>query len=292
MQSYKMIKSSETVLFPIENELKLLRQENDKSWTTLMSKILAVVFSGIGTTLLCQESLLPALVTYICDDIMKKKFPFPLVYILQLLIAIGIFLLLTYLFTKFINWKSNSKDNKRTDLERENLAEYFHKVILNNIITGKSFTKKAEGKMRDFQNYISQETNGERTKQKINEFKGEFCLYLSEALYYFTTAEKQMMEKKIIEIGQREKYMEYLGEVGVLTLAESLLMFERSIGQLKQLFIEVKTMDKSIWGKDKIELLSIDRCLNKITDINRSILQWHVELANTMSQFDPQNGSD
>jgi len=65
MQSYKLRKTSETALFPIEHELRMLRQENDKSWTILMLKILSVVFSGIGTTVLFQENGIPALVKYI-----------------------------------------------------------------------------------------------------------------------------------------------------------------------------------------------------------------------------------
>lgn len=48
MQSYKLRKNSETSMFPIEDELRKLRNDNEKNWTNLMAKIMSVVFSGIG----------------------------------------------------------------------------------------------------------------------------------------------------------------------------------------------------------------------------------------------------
>lgn len=294
MQSYKLRKSSETVLFPIENELKLLRQESDKNWTGLMSKILAVVISGIGTTVLCQKELLPSLVNCIYKGILKEKIPIWLLYILQILAAVGLFALLCFAFAQFINWKDDAKDNKKDDFARESLAEVFHKIILNNIITGKSFTKKAEEKLSDIEIYLKQTNANDKTacENQAKELKREFCLYLSEAVYYFTTAERQMKEYNIIEIGERKEYVEYLGEVGILTLTESLLMYEKSVHALEGIFNDMKEMDHFIWEENEIELLSIDLCLEKMKSIMKNVLQWKANFRDTIKNIKQKRGSN
>lgn len=219
MQSYKLRKTSETALFPIEYELRLLRQENDKSWITLMMKILSVVFSGIGTTVLCQENCIPALIQYIFCIVLKMSLSIGWIIVIQSLVAVGIFVILSLISIKVINWWHESKDNKKNDFERENLAEIFHKIILNNIITGKSFTKKAQAKFTEMQENIEEadqeEQKGKENVEKIKEIKREFCLYLSEAYYYFMIAERQIRKENIIEIGIRDEYLEYLNEVGI-----------------------------------------------------------------------------
>lgn len=287
MQSYKLRKTSETALFPIEHELRMLRQENDKSWTTLMAKVLSVILSGIGTTVLCQDNCIPALTQYIFDVILKKSIPIGWIIIIQTFLAVGIFVLLSLIFIKIINVRNDSKDNKKDDLERENLAEVFHKIILNNIITGKSFTKKARIKFTEMQKQIEEAGNennqkGKENKEQVRETKRELCLYLSEAFYYFMIAERQIRNKNIIEIGTRAKYLEYLDEVGILTLTESLLMYEKSVGELKNLLEKLQGMDSSIWKENEFEVLSMINGISRIEEIKKSILDWKINLNNTV----------
>lgn len=290
MQSYKLRKTSETALFPIENELKLLRQENDRSWIVLMKKILSVVFSGIGTTMLCQDNYIPALINYIVCDVLKANCSMFLMLILQVLVAIGVFILLSIAFTKFIDWKNTANDNKKNAFERENLAEVFHKIILNNIITGKSFTKKAKIKLKEMQDCMQQYDKEDEKKEKqikvqIRELKRELCLYLSEAAYYFVIAEKQIRDKKVIEIGSRKEYIEYLKEVGVLTLMESLLMYEKSVDELSKIFCGLFKLDKLLWQENDYEIFSIESDLEKMENIKTSILDWETNLKNTMKEI-------
>ena len=63
-------------------------------------------------------------------------------------------------------------------MERENLAEIFHKIILNNIITGKSFTKKAEGKLKDMQDYMAQGGNNAQKIKNISRNSKENFAYI------------------------------------------------------------------------------------------------------------------
>lgn len=288
LQSYKLRKTSETALFPIEYQLKLLRQENDKSWTLLMLKILSVIFSGVGTTVLCQENCIPALVQYIFCNILKKEIPMGWLIAIQSLAAIGLFVLLSFITIKIINLLNLSKDNKKNDSERENLAEVFHKIILNNIITGKSFTKKAQSKYNELQKYNTDtEGEGAEREEKAKEIKGEFCLYLSEALYYFMIADRQITKEKIIEIGNRDNYQNFLDEVGILTLAESLFMYEKSINELKSLLMGLDDIDTSLWEPCDLEDLSITEGIKKVEEIIKNILDWKINLKNTVKELYP-----
>ena len=274
MQSYKLRKTSETALFPIEHELRMLRQENDKSWTILMLKILSVVFSGIGTTVLFQENGIPALVKYILCNKLEKCISMGWIIIIQSLFAIAVFAIMSFISVKVINWWNSSKDNKKNNLERENLAEIFHKIILNNIITGKSFTKKAQAKFTEMQ----VKENGD----KIKEIKREFCLYLSEAIYYFMIADRQIREEKIIEIGVRENYQEFLNEVGILALVESFSMYEASVNELKELLEELNTEDVSIWKEKESNETIVTKSIKMMDEIKNNILDWKTNLGNTV----------
>lgn len=289
MQSYKLRKTSETALFPIENELRLLRQENDRSFTVLMLKIVSVVFSGIGTTVLSQKEYIPSLIEYIICRVFKRSISSGWMILWEILVATGLFLVVSIVAFKFINWKNSIKDNKKNDFERENLAEVFHKVILNNIITGKSFTKKAQIKLNEMENFLkNKKGNGDKKEleEQFKETKREFCLYLSEAFYYFMIAERQMAERKIIEIGKRDEYIEYLNEVGVLALTESLLMYEKSVDELKKLFEYLKELQNMGFEvSNENEIFLVQNGINKIEIIINSLLEWKTNLSNTVQML-------
>ena len=62
MQAYKLRKIFETVIYPVEEELRGKREENDKSWKKIVEQVGSVAFSGIGTTIAFQNEFLPAII--------------------------------------------------------------------------------------------------------------------------------------------------------------------------------------------------------------------------------------
>lgn len=292
MQSYKLRKTSETVMFPIENELRLLRQENDKSIIILMKKILSVIFSGIGTTLLCQKEYIPALIEEIMNCIFKDGISEIWMIILQILVAILLFGGLVLLDIKLISWKNAKKDNKKGGNNRKNLAEIFHKVVLNNIITGKSYTKKAEEKLEEMNGYITEYKTGKGQSQpKIWEAKRELCLYLSEATYYFMIAKMQIDSERMIETGIRKEYIEFLKEVRVLVLEEALLMYDQSVNKLIDMLEKILKKENFIWQDDKYEIFSIKSDLQQAAVVRKRISDWRTNLIDTIEKFEKKNQS-
>lgn len=144
MQSYKMRKIIETVLFPIEEDIKGIKEQGDKSWTSLMWQIFSVVFSGIGTTLLCQDNFIPSWVKVMLygENQAKQQETGFFVFMLEFLVALAFFGIVCVITLKCSEWAIKCKDGKGSQKERQRLIEYFHKVILNNILTGISFVKK------------------------------------------------------------------------------------------------------------------------------------------------------
>ena len=203
MQSYKIKKMTETSMFPIEYEIRKMRDENSSNWFRLMWQLTSVVFSGCATTLLCQNNYIPSLF-----DKLTNMLPMPafLRYIFEILFILLVFIGLVS-FTYFvIKNKVKVKDNKANELSRARLAEYFHKVIFNNITTGRSFLKK------------SSSCSGKEKE-----------LYLCEALYYFILAYKDIKEKDIIEVGERKSYVLFLKEVGKSVLKDTIDILKDSI---------------------------------------------------------------
>lgn len=291
MQSYKLRKTSETVLFPIEHELRLLRQESDRSFTVLMLKIVSVVFSGIGTTVLSQKEYIPSLIEYIACRVFKRCISSGWMILWEILVAMGLFFIVSIVAIIIINWLNSIKDNKKNDFERENLAEVFHKIILNNIITGKSFTKKAQVKYSEMEHCFKNRNNEENLNNKemdkqFKEAKRELALYLSEAFYYFMIAERQIDDRKIIEVGKRDKYIEFLNEVGVLALMESLLMYEKSVNELKKLFEYLQNLCPE--ESDDNEIFLVQNGIQRIDEIKDSVLEWKTNLSNTVKMMDEE----
>lgn len=207
MQSYKIKKMTETSMFPIEYEIRKMREENSSNWFRLMWQLTSVVFSGCATTLLCQHDYIPSLFDKLANAL---SIPTVLRYISEILFILLIFIGLVS-FTHFvIKYKVKVKDNKADKISRARLAEYFHKVIFNNITAGRSFLKKSlscSGKEKE--------------------------LYLCEAFYYFILAYKDIKEKDIIEVGARKSYVLFLKEVGKSVLKDTINLLKDSINILK-----------------------------------------------------------
>lgn len=212
MQSYKIKKMTETSMFPIEYELRQIHEENSSNWFKLMWQLISVVFSGIAVTLLCQKDYIPSLFDLIAEEL---SFPIWLKYLCEVFFILLLFVLLVTITFAIIKYKIKVKDNKASEEDRIRLAEFFHKVIFNNITTGRSFLKKASNCPDD-----------------------EKELYLCESIYYFNLSYKDILSKKILEIGKREKYELFLKEVGKNTLKNTISIFQESIKTLKSLLPE------------------------------------------------------
>lgn len=245
MQAYKMRKTTETVLYPIEDELRQIREGNEKSWSKLLWQICSIVFSGIGTTLLCQDNLLPSVVIEIYCKIKRIKIEQVTmsfgIFVWEFLAAILLFSLLCVLADGFIRWCNKNKDNKSSDTKRKNTAEYFHKVIFNNVITGVSFIKKVNECEKEVIECREKIKDGADEEERIyyeDIMKGceqEKILYVSEAIYYFKTANYQIDKEFIFEHSFNNKYEKFLDEVGIVALDKFLDMYEKAILELKSL---------------------------------------------------------
>ena len=241
MQAYKLRKVMETVIYPVEDELRGIREENDKSWKQVVEKVGAVSFSGIGTTIAFQSDFIPALLqTYL--HVSNKL----ILLFWEFFIALGMFVGITRSLWKLTNWRSKNKDEKKHDVDRRKLAEYFHKVILNNVLTGISFVKRAWNKKKEYdkkelllsklnpaENTYVETKSSYEDSQKY--YIKEINLYISEALFYFKTANKQFNEKKIFEIGMRKAYIEFIDIVGLSTFINLLDMYEQSYHNMEEL---------------------------------------------------------
>lgn len=277
MQAYKLRKIIETVIYPVEDELRGIREENDKSWKKVVKQVGSVAFSGIGTTIAFQNEFLPALIKILfpCSNALCLFF-------LEFFIAIAIFIGTTALFWLWIYLSSKDIDEKKHDEDRKELAEYFHKVILNNILTGISFIKRAWNKKREYEQkelLIYNEKNEEmknayRDSQKY--YLKEIKLYISEALFYFKTANKQFEKKKIFEKGMRKAYVEFIDIVGLSTFKNVFDMYEQSYENMKELcnFMEdkdnqsdVKEISKFIISK-KMDLDNVEKEYLKRKGVN------------------------
>lgn len=286
MQSYKLRKTSETVLFPIENELRMLRQENDNNWMTLMNKITSVVFSGIGTTLFCQEEYLPTLLKYLLNKL-GLSLSAKGMFILEVLVAILIFVVVSKILIRIISWNNETRDNKKKEQDRENLAEEYHKIILNDIITGISFTKKSKAKLEEMKKSLQEMESVDNKSKKqtklayIVKCKRETCLYLAEANYYFVIAKDKMKNKKIIEKGEREDYVKFLDTVGLDTLLESIFMFEAALNVMLEILSDLQNQNEFIWEKKDNELLSIFNNMVEVKKTYKILVNWKINLCDT-----------
>lgn len=237
MQSYKIKKITETSMFPIEYELKLMREENSANWFTLMWQLISIVFSGIAVTLLCQKEYIPSLFNYIA---LKFSLSVIVKYLIEITSILFLFIFLVSLAFYLIKFKIKVKDNKSIDADRKKLAEYFHKIIFNNITTGRSLLKKGLGLPKEEQE-----------------------LYFCEAIYYFELAHSDIISYKIFEEGARHRYILFLKNIGVNAILNTLKVYRESIEQLEGLLPDPEKMiaeqihqDLTDWEISIISILS------------------------------------
>lgn len=244
MPSFKQKKDFESSAFPIEIMIREIRDYYKNTLLKIVWQFLGIVFSGIGTSLIAQNGLLSLFVVN-CLNIEKDSMSF---YVTEILCAFVFFIVIVMIIWGIIFLCFSGKDNKNSDKDRADLAEYFHKIILNNIITGVSFEKKA---WKTRERYKSKEisTDDENLKKSIEEAQGYYLrdikLYICESIYYFKVANEQMNKSFIFESGKREKYQEFIKKVGFGTLRSVYELYDKSYKNLDELNKWAGTTDQN-----------------------------------------------
>jgi len=224
MSSFKQKKDIENSAFPIEMIVRDIRNDNKATLSRVFWELGAIVFSGFGTTLLLQEQYLPSLITMFLPD----QAPTWFIYIVELIVAFLLFALFSICLCKIIRIIYSVDDNKGTNEKRKNLAEFFHKIILNNIITGVSFEKKAWKKRKQYE-------DAPDNSESKNYYWREIRLYICEAIYYLKVANEQIKDKQILETGNRDEYKAFINNIGKGTLSTVLDIYNQTYNNLVEL---------------------------------------------------------
>ena len=249
MQSFKIKKDIENSAYPIEMMVRDIKLKGEISWGRMIADVTAVTFSGIGTTLCLQEEYLPR----ILKCVFKIRTASLQLFILEALLAFGIFALITGAAWGLIHRYYQDVDNKKTKESREELVDYYYKVVLNNILTGVSYVKKAWKKRDEYKKKdeciadrnkkileigMDQEAKDNLEKQNRKDaesqqyYSREIRLYICEAIFYFKTANVQFNEKHYFESGEREEYLELLQMIGMGTLQSVYEMYKKSLDNI------------------------------------------------------------
>lgn len=224
MSSFKQKKDIENSAFPIEMIVRDIRDDNKATLSRVFWELGAIIFSGFGTTLLLQEDYLPKLT----KTFLPNNTPSWFVYIVELVIAVLLFALFSICLCLVIRKIYSANDNKGTNEKRRNLAEYFHKIILNNIITGVSFEKRAWKKRRQYEDAPDDSESKEYYWREIR-------LYICEAIYYLKVANDQIKDNQIFEAGNRDEYKSFIKKIGKGTLRTVLAIYMQTYDNLKDL---------------------------------------------------------
>ena len=257
MESYKPKKNSEISLYPIELALKKMQDENNRTLNNTIYKTSAVLLSGIGTTFLFQNKYLYNIVENVITFFSWNCTP-RVIEFLTFLLGCLIFVLFSS-----VKVKTYIEDSKRNKELREDTAEYFHKVILNNIIMGLSFAKKAAKILN------------------TNESKKQCCFYTSQSLFYLKTALRDLEQKQIFEAGGRDKYRNFVDEVGWITLYETLNMLNNAFHEIDNIIIILSDETKYNWRDDIFELNELKRQKQMIENMENIII-WNTQLLNVL----------
>ena len=235
-----------------------MHDENKRDLKNIMYKTASVFLSGIGTIFLFQNEYLQNMVKEVVTS-KKLNCDSWILGILTSLIGILIFVIINIIVWGIVKIKGANEDSKRNREIREDTAEYFHKVILNNIIMGLSFAKKTSKQL------------------KMNESKDQCCFYVSQALFYLKTAIRELKGKNIFEAGERDVYIDFVNEVGWITLYETLQMLKSTFREIDNIIIVLSDTQKYSWGNEVFELNELKRQKKAIGEMN-TITEWETRL--------------
>lgn len=210
MKSYKLNKTFENSIFPIEQELKAI---NKNTLTSTLNNLAAAVFSGIGTSILFQDNCLPKLLKFLYSFLKLSEDGIGET-VCNILIVIILFVLLYFVGFKVnthVRRKSDPNKKKKTSEGRSEFAEKFHKSIINDIVIGLSFVDKAEE--LDYRGDVSQ-------------------MYLYEAAYYFIQAKIQMEEMELLSPEKNKNQDQFIKEIGLNTIKSTCMVFNSGLSKL------------------------------------------------------------
>lgn len=212
IKSYKLNKSFENSVYPLERELKAI---NNNTIASTMNTLAGAVFSGVGTSILFQEECLPELLDFAYNYFGFSEGSYKRA-IGNILVVLFLFVLL-YLLGSAVNMRARRKGQlykrKKSNQGRSELKEIFHKSIINDIVTGLSFVDKAEEL----------------------DYKGEVSnMYLYEAVYYFVQAKIQMEEMELLNPEKTEIHEKFVNEVGKSTIGTTCNVFYDGLQKLQE----------------------------------------------------------
>ena len=191
---YKLNKSNETLqIFLNENFAKLESTVGDKI-SESVTRVGEIIFSA-SIAFAIEQKYDPL------DDMWKhltflldEKFGY-----IRLMISITVIFLAVMLVSHVLIWalkraKRIFRDNKATPKDAQILEQYFYKQVLNDIITGISLEKKADGLMK-----------GHKFSATKVQDSSLYLIYMVESVFYFGEAIRCIDELKLFEINKDRK---------------------------------------------------------------------------------------
>lgn len=209
---YKLNKTFENSIYPIEIELKEI---NQNTLSSTLNNLAAAVFSGIGTSILFQENCLPKLLksAYGLLGLAEGGNGETICNIIIVMILFGALYFVGWKINKHTRKKHELFEKKATSEGRRQLAEIFHKSVINDIVTGISFVDKAEEL----------------------EYEGEVAtMYLFESAYYFIRAKVQMEKMEALSPEKDEGHIKFLEEVGLNTMNSTCKVYNAGLKKLQE----------------------------------------------------------
>lgn len=211
MKLYKLNKTFENSIYPIELELKEI---NKNTLSNTLNNLAAAVFSGIGTSILFQDNCLPKLLNlfYRWLGLVKGGVGEAIWNIIIVMLLFVILYLSGWGINKHARKKHQLYEKKTTSEGRRELAEIFHKSVINDIVTGISFVDKAEEL----------------------EYKGDVAeMYMYESEYYFMRAKMQMEQMDALSPEKNEDQNEFIKEVGLNTISSTCKVYKAGLEKLE-----------------------------------------------------------
>lgn len=210
LKSYKLNKTFENSMYPVEQELVKISKSTKKSFLSILGSLVTFSFGGIGANLLFNENGIPKLIAYYVNPMIgnKPNIQYTIWYILGVVITFVLLCIIGAIVLKLVCREKNKLKKKKQEKGREELLEVFHKSIINNIVIGISFSDKAED---------------EKYKTKVEK------MYLFEAVYYFKLAELEIESMELFDTEKNEYNDLLLLKIGIETIRSTLLVFESGL---------------------------------------------------------------
>ena len=210
MKSYKLNKTFENSIYPLEQELKSI---NNNTISSTFNNLAGVVFSGIGTSVLFQDECIPKVLSLMYDSINFSDKGYGRA-IGNTVVVIILFVILFFVGKKGNKLAREEKGllkKKKTSQGRSELRERFHKSIINDIVIGLSFVDKAE---------------------EIKYMGDVAEMYLYEAVYYFMQAKIQMEEMELLDTEKSAEHDKLIKEIGQNTIETTCKVFHSGLKKL------------------------------------------------------------